>query len=368
MKREPDYILLSVVVVLILLGVMILASVSAPISQEKFGFPTFFLLRHIFFGLLPGILLGFLAFKISLAFLKKWSPIFLLISLFLTALVFLPKIGLTFGGAARWLNLGFISLQPSEFLKLSFIIYLAAWLSSRTGKPKNLKSFSAFSTTLIAFSIVLGLVSLLLIFQPDISTLGIIFLSAVLMYFWAETPLKQGFLIGLGGITALASLIILASYRFSRILTFLNPQIDPMGTSYQIKQALIAIGSGGIWGSGLGVATQKFGFLPQPITDSIFAVFCQEMGFIGGATLVFLFLILAWRGFWGAKQMNDKFHQLTFLGITSWIVFQAFVNIGSTIGILPLTGIPLPFISYGGSALTAELIGIGILLNISKLR
>ena len=353
---RPDYWLMGSVVALIFLGILILASVSASFSQEKFGTTYYFLNHQLLFGFLPGIILGFLAFRLPLDSLKKWTLVLLLINLILLAMVFLPKIGSSSGGAARWLNFGPISFQPSEFLKLTFILYLAAWLTNKTRKI-NL---------LIAFLIIIGAVSLLLIFQPDISTLGVIVLVAAMMYFLAETPIWHSILIILLGTAGLFSLIKLAPYRAARLLVFLKPEIDPMGISYQIKQALIAVGSGGITGLGLGMSGQKFGFLPGAISDSIFALFSEETGFIGSIILIFLFLMFLWRGFRAGRLSQDKFSLLTALGISSWIIIQAFVNIGAMIGILPLTGIPLPFISYGGSAIVAELIGVGILLNISK--
>jgi len=210
------------------------------------------------------------------------------------------------------------------------------------------------------------LISLLLYYQPDISTLGTIIFVAALMYFSANTPLWHSiFLILLGG-GGLLVLIKLASYRLNRFLVFLKPETDPLGIGYQIKQALIAVGSGGIFGLGLGMSRQKFGVLPQTMSDSIFAIFSEETGFIGSLILVFLFLVVLWRGFTISKKTKDKFSQFLSLGITSWITIQAFINIGSMIGIFPLTGSPLPFISYGGSHLVVEMVGIGILLNISK--
>jgi len=364
--NHPDYVLVGTTAILIILGILILASVSAPISQQKFGTTYYFLTHQLLFGLLPGIILAFLAFKISLDFLKKWAPFFLLINLILLAAVFLPKIGSGAEGAARWLNLGPISFQPSEFLKLTFVLYLAAWLGSRSQFSKKLMANKNSLVNLITFLIMIGTISVLLIFQPDISTLGVIVLVAVLMYFLANTPLWHSILITLIGMGSLFALIKLASYRVSRLLIFLNPGTDPMGMGYQIKQALIAIGSGGIIGLGLGMSGQKFGFLPGVISDSIFAVFSEEMGFIGSIILVSLFLVFLWRGFRISRCSLDKFSQLTALGISSWIVIQAFVNISSMVGILPLTGIPLPFIGYGGSSLISQLIGVGVLLNISK--
>jgi len=359
--NKPDYFLIIPVATLVLLGILIVASVSASLSLAKFGSPTFYLFHYLIYGLMPGVLLGFAAYKIPLSFLKKWLPILLLANLFLLVLVFIPKVGMTFGGARSWINFfGLFSFQPSEFLKLSFLLYLASFLSVRTEKKKSP------STTLIVFSTVLILISLLLILQPDIGTLGIIIISAAFVYFLAGTPLKHIFIIGSVAIASLALLIQVAPYRLARILVFINPNIDPMGISYQIKQALIAVGSGGIFGRGVGMSIQKYGFLPQPLADSIFAVFSEEWGFVGSFVLLALFFIFAWRGFAIAKRSQNKFYRLAVLGITCWITLQAFVNMGSMVGILPLTGIPLPFISYGGSALIAELIGIGILLNISK--
>ena len=358
---HPDYVLFSVVIVLIFLGIIILASVSAHISEGKFNSPNFYTSRYLLFGILPGFLAGFIAYKISLGVWRKWVPILLLVNLTIMALVFFPIIGIKLGGASRWINLGFTSFQPSEFLKLTFILYLANWLPSL--KEKNKKNISK---TLIGFLIVAGLIALFLILQPDISTLGIILSCGILIYFIAGTPIKHTLGIIFGGVAILAFLIKIAPYRLERILVFLRPDIDPMGMSYQVKQALIAVGSGGIWGKGLGMSLQKFGFLPQPMSASIFALFSEETGFICALILLLLFLIFVWRGLSISRGTSDNFYRLASIGITFWIVIQAFVNMGATVSILPLTGIPLPFISYGGSALTAELIGVGILLNISK--
>lgn len=365
-RSQLDYIFLGIVAILIVLGGLILVSVSASLSQEKFGSSFYYLNHQILYGFLPGIILAFFAFKINLNILKKWIPLLLLINLVLLIMVFVPRFSLSFRGASRWLNLGPISFQPSEFLKLTFIIYLASWLDSRNKKTNSPKSKKKFSETLIAFLIITGIISLLLIFQPDISTLGIILASSVLMFFLADTPFWHTVLIISISILLLLSLIRIAPYRFARVSVFLNPETDPMGIGYHLKQALIAVGSGGVSGSGLGLSEQKFGFLPQSISDSIFAIFAEETGFIGSSILVLLFLIFFWRGFKIGKQRKDKFSQLAAFGITFWITLQAFVNISSMIGIFPLTGIPLSFISYGGSALISELVGVGILLNISK--
>ena len=368
-QPSVDYILLGTIGLLLAAGILILASVSAPYSQGKFDNTYYFLNHQLIYGLIPGLILGILAFKINLSLIKKWAPFLLLGNLLLLGMVFIPNIGLRIEGAVRWINLGPISFQPSEFLKLTFILYLAAWLASRVPSQNKYKSQvieKGFSQTLLVFFIIFGLIALTLVFQPDISTLAVIFLIALLMYFVNNTPFFHSILIILLGIGGLFSLAKLSPYRANRLLVFFNPEIDPMGMGYQLKQSLIAVGSGGITGVGLGMSMQKLGFLPQPISDSIFAVFSEEAGFAGSLFLIFLFLIFLWRGFKIAKETGNRFCQLTALGITSWIVIQAFVNIGAMIGILPLTGIPLPFIGYGGSALIATLIGAGILLNISK--
>lgn len=367
-KFRPDYFLIIIVGALIVLGIVIIASVSASILPEK---PTFYLFRHLVRGLIPGLLLGFFAFKIPLQLIKKWSVALFLLSLFLTALVFWPKIGLELGGANRWINLGIATFQPSELLKLTFILYLAAWLSTRMAKTENkkrdfaLKKFGQWSAnTLMAFLAATGIIVFLLVQQPDISTLVLIVGCVLLMYFLAGTPLGHTFLIVILGLGGLALLIRTASYRFDRLLVFLKPDTDPMGLGYQIKQAIMTVGSGGITGMGLGLGIQRF--LPQRLTDSIFAVFAEQAGFIGSAAVILLFSLFLWRGCIIAQKSRDSFCRLTAFGISFWIFLQAFIHMGVNVGILPATGIPLPFISYGGTAMIMSLIGVGILLNISK--
>ena len=364
--RKPDYILLSVVGIILALGIIILASVSAPYALERFG-DTYYFLRHQFlWGLIPGFILGFLAFRINLSFLKKIAPAILLINLILLGMVFLPVIGSRNEEASRWISFGKFTFQPSEFLKLTLILYLATWFVGRAKKINSPKDTRRFSQTLVAFLMIAGIIIILLALQPDISTLGVILLTALVMYFSLNTPFWHTALMILLGGGALFSLVKMAPYRANRFLVFLNPEVDPMGIGYQAKQSLIAVGSGGIGGVGLGMSVQKLGFLPQSISDSVFAVFSEETGFIGAIILILLFLIFLWRGFRITKEAKDNFSQLLAVGITSWIVIQTFVNIGAMIRILPLTGIPLPLISYGGSALTVELIAIGLLLNISS--
>lgn len=365
---HPDYPLVFTVVILLILGILVLASASAFFAQQKFGRTTHYLFHQIIFGIIPGILLGLIAFKINLSFFKKWAWLFILINLILMVLVFFPWLGISSGGASRWLNFGFFTFQPSEFLKLTFIIYLSAWLAKRTEKslPKK-RNKTNWKNTFFPFLVVVGIVTFLLIRQSDLSTLIVILATAGLIYFSADTLLWHNVLIFFGGLAAIYFFIKIAPYRINRILVLFNPLKDPMGIGYQLKQALIAVGSGGAVGLGLGMSNQKFGFLPQTISDSVFAIFAEEMGFIGSVFLITVFLFFLWRGFKIVKRSQDKFSHLFAIGLTSWICVQAFINMGAMTGIVPLAGIPLPFISYGGSHIVVELIGIGILLNISKL-
>ncbi len=378
-KGNIDYLLASTIFILVLFGILILFSTSAPLSERRFGDPYHFFRHQLLFGLIPGLVLGFFAFVIPLSFFRKWAPLLFLINLVLTAMVFLPHIGIASGGSRRWLNFGFFSIQPSEFLKITFVFYLAAWLSNKNNsqqlkggfkfkrgvKRKNIPK-GGQSRPFLGFLILISLVAVLLVFQPDISTMLIILSTAIGIYFLSGASIWQMVLMFFIGLISLFPLIKIAPYRMARILVFLKPNTDILGMGYHLNQALIALGSGGLFGLGMGMSHQKFGFLPQTMTDSIFAVFSEEAGFVGGCILVLLFLFFLWRGFSIALRSQDKFCQLISFGITFWITFQAFFNIGSISGILPLAGIPLPFISYGGSGLISALIGAGVLLNASR--
>ncbi|MEK7482268.1 MAG: putative peptidoglycan glycosyltransferase FtsW [Patescibacteria group bacterium] len=363
-KKRPDYYLLGSAAALVAVGLLFLASISVSFSQKRFDNPFYFLWHQIGLGLMPGIVLGVLAYRLPLTFFKKWSWLIVLFNIFLLGLVFVPKIGLDLGGASRWLHLGPVSFQPTELLKLTFILYLASWLASRKEKSGRGKTF-------LAFLFVLGVVAAFLIAQPDISTLGIIVLTALAMYFLSGAPLWHVILMICGGVSALAILIKSAGYRSQRWTVFLKSFFlrsdgDPLGIGYQVQQAIVSIGSGGLFGLGLGMSQQKFGNLPFPMSDSVFAVMGEEIGFAGCSLIIIIFLIFIVRGFMITKRAPDIFCGLLAAGISFWLGIQAFVNIAAMMGLLPLTGIPLPLISYGGSALTAELAGIGILLNVSR--
>lgn len=363
-KHRPDPILFGICIILVAAGILILASVSASFSLQRFGTTYYFLNHQLLVGLLPGLLAGAIAFFTPLSFLKRFSLLFLIGAVFLVGLVFVPGLGIKSGEALRWVSFFGVSFQPSELLKPAFIMYLAAWLASRSSqKEKN--------ATFLPFVAILGAISLFLLSQPAVSTLGIIGITGLAMYFFAGTPVWHTILILFSGLGIVFVLLKIAafsklSYILNRVAVFFNPGLDPLGKGYQMQQALIGIGSGGIGGVGLGLSFQKFGSLPEPIGDSIFAIFAEETGFLGAAVLIALFLAFAWRSFVIAQRTQDPFAKNIAVGVACWITVQAFINMGAMIGMLPLTGVPLPFISYGGSALIAELIGIGILLNISK--
>lgn len=374
-KRKPDFVILAVTLFLVAIGFLILDSVSVFLAERSSHQPSYFLLHQAGLGMGIGLLFGLIAFRISPEKLKKLSLPLLLSNILLISLVFLPPLGWEAGGAIRWLKIGGFTFQPSEFLKITFPLYLAAWLSSRQKKGKSSLAKNGSSLkgrdswqNFLPFLIILGVISALLLFQPDMGTLGVIAGVAVLMYFVARTPLWHNLLILLLIILAFGLLIRFSPYRFERLLVFFNPETDPMGAGYQVKQALIAVGSGGIGGRGLGLSQQKFGFLPQPLSDSIFAIFAEETGFLGSFLLIALFGILFWQGIKIAKKTPDTFLALLAFGLTLQLTLQALVNICVLIGLLPLTGMPLPFISYGGSHLATELTAVGILLNISRFK
>lgn len=372
MKRHINYYFLFLSVLLIFLGVLFLANISAPTSFKFFGNTSYFLF-HQLFSVAIGLMLAIVFYKIPIDLIKKIAPAILMINLIFLVLIFLPVIGVKFWGAKRWIGIGNNAFQPSEFLKITTILYVSAWLSNKfsvnakRGWMVSVKSgYDDFIKVLLPFWFFLSIIALVLIFQPDISTLGIIAITLIYIYFAAGSPAWHSLLtIALGSLSAII-LVKFKPYRFERFLIFLHPEKDPLGIGMQLKQSLIALGSGGIFGKGIGMSTQKFGFLPQAMSDSMFAIIGEETGIIGCLVLVLLFFFFFWFAMKIAKSSSDNFSKLTAMGITVWITLQAFINIASTMGIFPISGIPLPFFSYGGSHMVSEMIGIGLLLNISK--
>lgn len=358
---DYDKVFLGTVCLLVLIGILILASASLGLlTREGAGFSKV-VIHQIIFGVISGFVLLLIALRIPYKNWRKFALPFFIFAFLLTTLVFIPSIGFDYGGARRWIKLGPIFFQPSEILKFGFIVYLSAWIVSR--RQGEIKSFKF---GLAPFLMITAFVSFILILEPDVGTLGVLAITSMFLFFLGGGKFTQLAFLMLLGLAILYGLILLEPYRMDRIITFFNPSHDPTGTGYQLRQSLIAIGSGGIFGRGFGMSVQKFNFLPEPIGDSIFAVLGEEFGFIGCVFLIGLFLFFLYRGFFISLRAPDDFGRLLGAGIVILIVVESFINIGAMIGILPLTGVPLMFVSKGGSALAITLAEIGVLLNISK--
>lgn len=350
-KKSVDKNFFYITLVLTVLGLIVVADASAPQALNLFNDKFYFLKQQSGWALL-GIIAMIVASQVNYKIWSKFAVIAFGISVVFLIAVLIPGIGSKFLGARRWIYLGPISIQPSEFLKLSLVVYLA-----RVAEKEK---------QTISFLIPLIIVALLVILQPDLGTTLVILAIGISQILVSGIKLFRFLVITFVGILAGAVSIMTSSYRRARLLTFLQQSQDPLGKDYHIRQILLALGSGGIFGVGLGQSRQKFLFLPEAATDSIFAVVAEEVGFIGATVVIFLFLFYILSAFKIAKNAPDKFSQVLSLGICIWVSIQVIFNIGSNVALIPLTGIPLPFFSSGGSALTTLLFASGILLNISK--
>ncbi len=360
--RPLDYTYLAIVGTIVLFGLMMLASASGPSGYARFGDSYYFVTHQILFGLVPGVA-GLVALSfIPYAFWKRNAWNLLLVSIALLVVVFIPGLSAGIGTAHSWISVGgLFTLQPSELVKLCFLFYLAAWLEKRGDSGVR-----DVHGGLIPFVATLGIILGLLVLQPDVGTMTIIAATSLIVYFVAGAPLLYVGGLVAAGISAIAMLIGFAPYRAARFTTFLNPELDPQGIGYHINQALLAIGSGGILGVGYGHSRQKFQYLPEVAGDSIYAVIGEEMGMIVAVLVLVLYLWFLFRTLKIANEAPDKFGKYVATGIAAWLVLQAFVNIGSMVAIMPMTGIPLPFISYGGTSLAVSLWAVGVVLNISR--
>jgi cell division protein FtsW len=332
-------------------------------GQRKFDSSYYYLKHQLINGILPGMVAFFLAYKLGPKFWKKISLPLLFVTIGLMVLVLLPQFGVSVKGAQRWVQIGFVRFQPSEFLKLAIIIYLAAWFSQRGGQASAHWSYSV-----LPFLLVLGFAGGLLALQPDLKTLIIVTMLGLSIYFFAGAKLKHIFGFVLVVAVVFTLLAIFAPYRFDRIKTFINPKSDTQGISYHANQALMSVAKGGLFGVGYGQSQQKINALPEPAGDSIFAVIIEELGFVGGAAVIGLLFFLVFTLINIAKNTSDSFNKLLTLGMAVWISLQAFINMAAIIGIIPLTGVPLPFFSYGSSSLVALLAGLGIVKGIAQTR
>jgi len=357
---KPDYALLGIVLALLVFGMLALSSASSVIAHENFGNYSHYFFRQLSFGVVPGLLLMYAAAKFHYVRWQALAPLMVIAGIGLLIAVFIPGVGFGVGNSNMWIDFKYFLFQPSELMKLVIVIYLASWYDKRADRAQDL--YYGFLPILFIVGLIAGLIML----QPDFGTMIVLSLIAATMFYIGGARMK--YMLSAGGVMAVLVWILVkaAPHRLNRILVFFNPDIDTRGISYQINQALLAIGSGGLWGYGIGQSRQKFNYLPEAIGDSIFAIMSEEMGFVRMLIILLLFLAFAFRGFRIAKNSPDLFGKLVASGITSWIIIQALINIGGITAIIPLTGVPLPFISYGSTAMVVSLLGVGILLNISK--
>lgn len=358
-KNKPDKWLLIISGSILAIGLVMLYSASTVESLQRFGNTTYFIKHQVLNGGLVGFL-GFLFFyRIPLKKLRLLALPLMILSLVLLSLVKVPGIGFSAGGASRWIHFGPIFFQPSEVLKLAVVVYASAWLAGRN-------SYRVFSESLGPMLAAVGLGSLLILWQPDFGTMIAVLGTVFLLVVASNVPWRWILSMGAAGVAGLLVLIKLEPYRMQRFLTYLNPTIDPQGSGYQLLQGLLAIGSGGVWGLGYGLSKQKYNFLPEVLGDSIFAVVAEELGFVRILAILLLYLFLFVRGLQIANATPDKFGRFLAVGVVAMLSVQLFVNVGAILGLLPLTGIPMPFFSYGSSSFIVNLCALGILINVSR--
>lgn len=359
-KAKFDKVFLIYIAIITVFGLAALLSASGPLGYNKFGDSYFFVKRQILFGLLPGMVLLYFFLNINLA---KWRKISWLVyggAVFLLAMVFVPGVGAVINGARSWISVGAFSFQPSEIAKFAVIFFAAHLL---TDKKRDLNDWQM---GLLPVLTLLSPIVLMVLMQPDVGTLSIMLVILFFMLFEARVPKKYLFALGMAALCVFAFLVILKPYRLQRLTVFMHPELDPQGVGYQVNQAFLAIGSGGLWGRGVGQSVQKYQYLPEVNSDSIFAVVAEETGFFIATSVVVLIFLITMRGFKIAKEADNDFGRMLTVGMVVWLGWQSFLNIGAMVGVLPLTGVPLPFISHGGSALMSELAAVGLILNISK--
>lgn len=357
-SKTIDYLFLFSVLALSAIGLIMVFSAS-PSMALKYGDAFYFVKRHLLY-LLLGLLALYYGLRLDLQNLKNKALPILLLSVFLLLIVFIPGVGRKILGASRWIDLGLLSFQPSELIKFAMVLFLAKWLSENQDLLQN------FTRGIVPPLLWLGLVSVLIIRQPDLGTVIVIGATVFAMLFFAGAQVWQLLSLGVTGVAGVIALSLTSPYRLRRLLAYLDPWKDPQGFGFHIIQSLLAVGSGGLLGLGLGASRQKFFYLPQQFTDFIFAILCEELGFVGGVGVVLLFFLFAARGFRIALSTPDKFKGLLAAGIVSWLMLQSLTNIMVVLGLVPTTGIPLPFISYGGTAAIINLFAVGIVLNVSR--
>ncbi|MBC6974121.1 MULTISPECIES: stage V sporulation protein E [unclassified Bacillus (in: firmicutes)] len=359
MKKTPDFILIIVTLLLLTIGMIMVYSASAVWASYKMGDSFFFAKRQLLFAGI-GVAAMFFIMRIDYWTWRTYSKVILLVCFILLILVLIPGVGLVRGGARSWIGVGAFSIQPSEFMKFAMIIFLAKFLAERQKLITSFKKglLPALSFVFVAFGMIM--------LQPDLGTGTVMVGTCIVMIFISGARVFHFSMLGLIGVAGFVGLIASAPYRMKRITSYLDPWSDPLGSGFQIIQSLLAIGPGGLFGLGLGQSRQKFLYLPEPQTDFIFAILSEELGFIGGSFVLLLFSLLLWRGIRIALGAPDLYGTFLAVGIVAMIAIQVMINVGVVTGLMPVTGITLPFLSYGGSSLTLMLMAVGVLLNISR--
>lgn len=360
---QLDKVLVYSFLILLVLGLLFFLSASLGVLASNTVKFAGIVKSQLILGFLLGIIFLLITMRVKSVFWQKASPFIFLGSLILTTLVYIPGIGFTHGGARRWIDIGPISLQPAEFLKAGSLIFLA-FLYSKFLKKGNKENSVNLVQLLAPALIIIFTTAAVLLPQPDTKSVVLIFLMAVSLLFVCGLPYK--YILPSVGIVILIGLFLVSTkpYIAERFKTFLDPEHDPRGSSYQLRQSLIGLGNGGVFGQGFGQSIQKFNFLPEPQGDSIFAVVGEEVGFVGSFVIIGLYMIFILRGIKLALTLNSPFGRMYLIGFFSLFAFQTFLNIGSTVGVIPLTGVPLPLMSQGGTSLLINLALFGIVLRL----
>ncbi|MFA7193996.1 MAG: putative peptidoglycan glycosyltransferase FtsW [Candidatus Paceibacterota bacterium] len=360
-KEKVDFPFLLIVTILTISGFVIFLSAVMGITAKSEVKYFSILTNQLFLGLILGSVFAFIFSKLPIMLFRKYAFWAWIVSIILMLAVFIPGVGLHSGGATRWILLGPISFQPSEILKVTYILYLATMIASM---GKN--GIKTFKGGFVTFALISGITALPIIFQKDNDTMIVLMLAGTTMFWVAGARIKHLMILGLIAIVALGGLIMMRPYIKDRIVSFINPGEHLQTVGYQSQHSVTAIGSGGFAGRGFGQSLQKFTFLPEPVGDSIFAVAAEEFGFLGATFLIILFSLFCWRGLKIAGNIKDNFSRLVVVGVVILISVQAFWNMGTMMRVIPISGLPLPFVSHGGTALFFTLCACGILLNISR--
>lgn len=352
--------LLVTVLALLGVGLVVLYSASTVEAYKDFGNTTYYILHQIRNGALLGLLGMYVLSRIDYHVWVRWLPILLLGTLILLVLVKIPGIGFSAGGATRWIHVGSVFFQPAELAKLVIVFYVAAWVD------KHKHRLNDFYFGLLPSLATVALFAFLILSQPDFGTMFVLLITAFCILYAGGVSLRYFFWSTVSVGLLLLAFIRFEPYRARRLTSFLNSGVDPKGIGYQVNQALLAIGAGGVWGYGYGLSRQKYQYLPEAINDSIFAVMAEELGFFRVLLILGLFATFTVRGYLIARRAGDELGRLIAAGIVSWVALQAAINIAAMLNLLPLTGIPLPFFSYGSTSLMVTLWATGILLNVSR--